>query len=124
MIVVAKSIDSKKAEDLIKAGAEIVELPAENYMIDLGELLAVLGKRQITSVLVEGGSQLFGLLFDRGLVDKVLVFVSPIIIGGESAKTAVGGLGVNKVVDALHLHNVKMKNFEDDVLVSGYVGGK
>jgi diaminohydroxyphosphoribosylaminopyrimidine deaminase/5-amino-6-(5-phosphoribosylamino)uracil reductase len=124
LIVVAKSIDNKKAKDLIKSGAEIVELAAENDMIDLGELMAVLGKRQITSVLVEGGSQLFGSLFDCGLVDKVLAFVAPIIIGGENAKSAVGGIGVNKVVDALHLHNVKMKTFEDDVLVSGYLGGK
>jgi len=55
-----------------------------------------LGKRQIMSVLVEGGSILFGSLFDQKLVDKVVIFVAPIIIGGEKAKTAIGGRGVEK----------------------------
>jgi diaminohydroxyphosphoribosylaminopyrimidine deaminase/5-amino-6-(5-phosphoribosylamino)uracil reductase len=73
---------------------------------------------------VEGGSGLFGSLFDGGLIDKVLAFVSPIIVGGDGAKSAVGGNGVRKVSDALRLKRVKMVEFGDDVLISGYVNGK
>src|SRR4030065_51379 len=88
------------------------------------QLLSILGKREVTSVLVEGGSGLFGSLFDHCLVDKVLAFISPIIIGGDGAKSAVGGNGVNKVAEALRLNRVKVIDFGDDVLISGYVGDR
>lgn len=124
LIAVAKPFSEKKAEAFRKAGAEVVELSAEKNVIDLAELLNVLGKRQVTSILVEGGSKLFGSLFDRNLVDKVLAFISPMIIGGEGAKSAVGGNGVGEVAQALRLNRVKISEFGSDVLISGYVGGK
>ena len=124
LIAVAKPFDVKKADEFRKAGAEVIELPAERGVIELADLVSLLGKRQITSVLVEGGSSLFGSLFDCGLVDKVLAFVSPIIVGGDGAKSAVGGLGVNRVAEALHLGRVKITEFGGDVLIGGYLGGE
>lgn len=124
LVAVAKPFAVKKADDFRKAGAEVVELSAKRGSIDLAELLSLLGKRQVTSVLVEGGNKLFGSLFDHGLVDKVLAFVSPIIIGGEGAKSAVGGNGVGTVAQAFHLNRVKISEFGEDVLISGYVGGR
>ena len=124
LIAVAKPFDARKAEALRKAGAEVVELAAERDGIDLAELLVVLGRRQVTSVLVEGGNKLFGSLFDRGLVDKVLAFISPIIIGGDQAKSAIGGQGVSKVAEALCLSQARISEFGDDVLISGYLAGK
>ena len=73
---------------------------------------------------MEGGNKLFGSLFDRGLVDKVLAFISPIIIGGDKAKSAVGGQGVDKVAEALCLSQPRISEFGDDVLMSGYLSGK
>jgi diaminohydroxyphosphoribosylaminopyrimidine deaminase/5-amino-6-(5-phosphoribosylamino)uracil reductase len=70
--------------------------------------------------MVEGGSKLLGCFFDNHLVDKVLAFIAPIIIGGEQATTAVGGTGVAKVRDALQLKDVKIERFEDEILISGY----
>jgi diaminohydroxyphosphoribosylaminopyrimidine deaminase/5-amino-6-(5-phosphoribosylamino)uracil reductase len=124
LVAVAKPFNAKAADGFRKNGAEIVELEAEKGVIDLRELLNILGKREVTSVLVEGGSSLFGSLFDRGLVDKVLAFISPIIIGGNGAKSAVGGNGVDKVAEALRLNRVKIIEFGDDILLSGYAGGK
>jgi diaminohydroxyphosphoribosylaminopyrimidine deaminase/5-amino-6-(5-phosphoribosylamino)uracil reductase len=124
LVAVAKPLNAKKAEVFRKAGAEVVELKADKDVIDLKELLNILSRRQVTSVLVEGGSGLFGSLFDSGLVDKVLAFISPIIIGGDEAKSAVGGNGVSRVTEAFRLSRVKIMEFGDDVLVSGYVGAK
>jgi len=121
IIAVAKPFDPKKSENFRKVNAEVMEFNATESVIDLSELLAVLGRRQVTSVLVEGGNKLFGSLFDQGLVDKVLAFVSPIIIGGERAKSAVGGDGVNRISEALQLSRVKITEFGSDVLISGYV---
>jgi len=124
LVVVGRPLEDKKKKELVDAGAEVVELDAVEGIINLKDLFQLLGQRQVTSILVEGGSKLFGFLFDGGLVDKVLAFVSPIIIGGEMARGVVGGEGVKSVSEALSLHNVKVANFGDDILVSGYLGNK
>ena len=70
---------------------------------------------------MEGGGKLLGSLFDHHLVDRVLAFISPIIIGGSEAASAVAGNGVDNIAKALRLSRVNIKNFGDDILVSGYV---
>ena len=81
-------------------------------------------EREITSVLVEGGGILLGSLFDRGVVDKVIVFIARIIIGGEEAKPAVSGRGVDKVADSLKLERISVEKFGEDLMVSSYVAAK
>jgi len=71
------------------------------------------------TVLVEGGGKLLGCLFDQHLVDKVLAFISPIIIGGREA-ASVGGNGADNMAEALRLSGVDIESFGDDILVSGY----
>ena len=107
-----------------KVGAELLELSSAEGRVGLEKLLKVLGKRQITSILVEGGGILIGSLFDCGLVDKVIAFIAPIIIGGQEAKTAVEGKGVDKVVDSLKLERVSVGRLGEDLMVSGYVATK
>jgi len=107
-----------------QAGAEIVPSFTTEGRVDLEQLLKTLGERDITSVLVEGGGILLGSLFDRGLVDKVIAFIAPIIIGGEMAKTAVAGRGVSKVTESFRLERVKVEKLGDDLVVSGYVAAK
>lgn len=124
LLAVAKPCDGGKKKEFEGAGGGVIELPAKQDMVDLAELLAALGKRGITSVLVEGGSSLLGSLFDCKLVDKILVLISPIIIGGDEAKTAVGGRGIEKVTEALQLSRVKVERFGDETLISGYLGGR
>jgi diaminohydroxyphosphoribosylaminopyrimidine deaminase/5-amino-6-(5-phosphoribosylamino)uracil reductase len=104
-----------------QAGAEILELAATEGLVDLEKLMAALGEKEITSVLVEGGGILFGSLFDRGLVDKVIAFIAPVIIGGAEARTAVAGRGVELVADSLRLERVSVARLGDDLAVSGYV---
>jgi diaminohydroxyphosphoribosylaminopyrimidine deaminase/5-amino-6-(5-phosphoribosylamino)uracil reductase len=64
-------------------------------------------------------------MFDCALVDKVVVFIAPIVIGGEKAKTAVAA-GVDKVIDSYKLKRIQVKRFGQDIMISGYVaaGGK
>ncbi|MFC1969698.1 bifunctional diaminohydroxyphosphoribosylaminopyrimidine deaminase/5-amino-6-(5-phosphoribosylamino)uracil reductase RibD [Chloroflexota bacterium] len=120
LLAVAAPFDSAKKEKLVQAGAEVLELPGEEGSVDVMELFKSLGKREIVTVLVEGGGQLLGSLFDHQLVDKVLVFVSPVIIGGSRA-VIVAGDGVDNMARALRLSRVNIKSFGDDVLVSGYM---
>ncbi|MFC1914629.1 bifunctional diaminohydroxyphosphoribosylaminopyrimidine deaminase/5-amino-6-(5-phosphoribosylamino)uracil reductase RibD [Chloroflexota bacterium] len=119
----SKTAVSEEKDALAQVDAELLALPAADGSVDLKKLLKTLGKREITSVLVEGGEALLGSLFDNGLVDKVIAFVAPIIIGGKEAKTAVGGQGIEKVADSLRLERVNMEKLGEDVMVSGYVRG-
>ena len=80
----------------------------------------MLAERDITSVLVEGGGTLLGTLFDLGLVDKVVAFVSPTIIGGKGAPGPVGGVGVARMADVRRLSRVKIERFGPDVAIIGY----
>jgi diaminohydroxyphosphoribosylaminopyrimidine deaminase/5-amino-6-(5-phosphoribosylamino)uracil reductase len=121
LLAAVEPFDMERKKRFAQIGVEVLELPGMQGLVDLKELFKVAGKRSIVTVLVEGGSKLLGSLFDHHLVDKVLVFISPIIIGGNKAKTAVGGDGVASVVDALCLSQVDIKNFGDNILVSGYV---
>jgi diaminohydroxyphosphoribosylaminopyrimidine deaminase/5-amino-6-(5-phosphoribosylamino)uracil reductase len=121
LIAVTKEADSARRRALAEAGAEMLELPSKGRLVDLQELLNVLGKRQIISLMVEGGAAVFGSLFEQGLVDKVLAFIAPIIIGGEQAKNPVEGKGVEKLSQATNLIHPRMESVGTDILISGYV---
>jgi diaminohydroxyphosphoribosylaminopyrimidine deaminase/5-amino-6-(5-phosphoribosylamino)uracil reductase len=121
LLALGKKVAPERKAAFSQAGAEILELPATKGLVDLEGLLAALGEQGITSVLIEGGGILFGSLFDRGLVDKVIAFIAPIIIGGAEARTAVAGKGVDRVADSLRLERVRVERFGDDLAVSGYV---
>jgi diaminohydroxyphosphoribosylaminopyrimidine deaminase / 5-amino-6-(5-phosphoribosylamino)uracil reductase len=124
LLAVGGKVSQSQKKAHIKLGAEILELSSRRGLIDLNELLMALGQKQITSVLVEGGAVLLGSLCDQNLIDKITVFVAPIIIGGEKARTAVGGKGVDKVVNSLKLERVKTRRFDNDLMITGYVGRK
>lgn len=121
LLAAVKPLNPEKKERFAQAGVEVLELPGIEGLVDLEGLLKVIGKRNIVTVLVEGGSKILGYLFDHRLVDKVMAFISPIIIGGSEAKTAVAGEGVGTVIEALCLERVKVRRFDDNVLISGCV---
>ncbi len=120
LIAVAEGLAPARIRTLAQAGAEVLEVPSREGLVDLDELLRLLGHREITSVMVEGGAGVFGSLFESRLVDKVLAFIAPIIIGGEAAKNPVRGKGVEKVAQAMNLSGVKVEKIGDDILISGY----
>jgi diaminohydroxyphosphoribosylaminopyrimidine deaminase/5-amino-6-(5-phosphoribosylamino)uracil reductase len=124
LVAIGSSVEASKKAALAATGAELLELPETDGTLDLELLLKILGERNITSVLVEGGGVLLGSLFDRKLIDKVVAFIAPIIIGGEKAKTAVAGLGIDKMADAIKLESLSTDNFGDDLMVSGYPGAR
>jgi diaminohydroxyphosphoribosylaminopyrimidine deaminase/5-amino-6-(5-phosphoribosylamino)uracil reductase len=121
MVATAPGVAPETVNELRNAGAEVVELPSWKSMVDLNELLAELGRRNITSVLVEGGSTLLGTLFDGCLIDKVVAFIAPVIVGGEDAKSAVGGQGAHRIGQALQLSRIKVERCGKDVMVMGYL---
>lgn len=106
---------------MTERGAEVAALPDSGGRVDLHALVDLLAGRGALQVLVEGGGTLLGSFFDLRLVDKVTAVIAPMIIGGDTAATAVGGLGAARMADALRLRDVEVSRLGDDVLVCGYV---
>lgn len=101
--------------------ARILEVKEKDGQINLKDMLKKLAQLGITNVLVEGGGTLIGALFDEGLVDKMLFFISPKIIGGKEAISSVMGRGIARVDRAIKLKEAKLRKIGGDFLVEGYV---
>jgi diaminohydroxyphosphoribosylaminopyrimidine deaminase/5-amino-6-(5-phosphoribosylamino)uracil reductase len=121
MIVVGDKVAAGTKKALREMGAEILEMPDKNGLVDVVQLMQVLGQKNITSILVETGGILLGSLFDARVVDKVIAFLAPIIIGGEEARPSVAGHGIAKLMDSTHLKDVKVERVGEDIMVAGYV---
>ncbi len=122
IIACGKNPNKNNLKLLEKAGAEIFLSPdPESERVNLKELLKTLGKRNISSVFVEGGAELLGSLMTQKLVNKATVFIAPKIIGGNSAPGPVGGEGIKKMSDALLLTNQQIMSFENDLMITGKI---
>jgi diaminohydroxyphosphoribosylaminopyrimidine deaminase / 5-amino-6-(5-phosphoribosylamino)uracil reductase len=116
--ILVTKITNEKSERLNAAGIRIIHY---NDMLDLGWLMDTLGKMEITSVLIEGGSSLNAHALEDGIVDKVMFFIAPRIIGGRDSFPAVGGKTFRKLEDAYSLKDTKIRRTGEDFLIEGYL---
>lgn len=101
--------------------AKILEVKEKEGQINLKSAMKKLAQLEISNILVEGGGTLIGSLFDEGLVDKVLFFISPKIIGGKEAISSVMGKGIAHMDKVVKLKDIKLKHIGEDFLFEGYV---
>ncbi|HLA11294.1 MAG TPA: bifunctional diaminohydroxyphosphoribosylaminopyrimidine deaminase/5-amino-6-(5-phosphoribosylamino)uracil reductase RibD [Pyrinomonadaceae bacterium] len=87
---------------------------------DLMAVLEELGRRGIQSVLIEGGARVAGKFFDAQLIDKVTIFIAPLLIGGSEAPSAIAGVGATSIAEALRLSDVEMVDRHGDIEITGY----
>jgi len=106
---------------MLAAKARILEAKEKSGQINLKDMFKKLAHLGVANILVEGGGTLIGSLFDEGLVDKVLFFMSPKIIGGKEAISSVMGSGISRIDRAVKLKDVKIRKLKDDFLIEGYV---
>lgn len=92
-----------RRDEWAEAGAEVVEFEREGDGVPLAELASHLGKRDVQGVLLEGGPTLAWAAVRDGIVDEVVVYLAPKLIGGAEAPGVLGGLGVAPVGAALPL---------------------
>ncbi len=113
----ADAIDS-----LTKAGVEVVRCPeSEDQRPGWGMMLDELGHRQMTNVLVEGGSEVLGTCLDANVVDWAHVFVGPKILGGRDSLSPIGGVGSAQLADAFDLEPASFLKLGNDVYIEGPV---
>jgi diaminohydroxyphosphoribosylaminopyrimidine deaminase/5-amino-6-(5-phosphoribosylamino)uracil reductase len=112
---------SKKAQAIKKKGAQVLGTPLKRGRVDLTALLKLLGEKGIASILIEGGSELNASALECEIVDKILFFYSPKIIGGREAISIVGGGGLKKIADAIKVKDITIRSMDSDFLVEGYI---
>ncbi|MBC7794654.1 MAG: bifunctional diaminohydroxyphosphoribosylaminopyrimidine deaminase/5-amino-6-(5-phosphoribosylamino)uracil reductase RibD [Clostridia bacterium] len=120
-IAVGDTAPQERTEALAKAGATILTLPTRRGRIDLSALATELGKRDIVTLLVEGGPQMIGGLVDAKLVHEVAAFIAPMIIGGHSARSSVDGLGAGPLTEVLDLETHSVERAGSDVVITARV---
>jgi len=121
ILAVSQMAPQSKLEAIQREGVQVIIVENSPRRVSLERLMEALGKRGVLSVIIEGGAEINASALREGVVDKVLVFLAPILIGGKSTPTAVGGDGIESLGQALRLHDVRIDRFDGDILVEGYL---
>lgn len=119
ILVTSEGAPDQKIEEFKKKGSQVLVLETVEGRINLRALLFRLGEMGITSLLVEGGSEVNGSFLREGLMDKLLLFLSPKLLGGQALEMF-GGRGVEKLEDAYQIDHIKVKKVGEDLLIEGY----
>ena len=108
-------------EERVKAlrdtGVEMLFCKEKEGLVDVRNLLELLGQSGIDSILLEGGGSLNYTFLSEGLADELYAFIAPKIVGGMNAKTPVEGAGMEKMADAINLELENVLNIGHDVLL-------
>ncbi len=126
IVATTRFADKSKIKALQDKGVHVItDLPArraKNFKerLSLKSLMKRLAKLNITSVLIEGGGEIIASALEEKIVDKLLIFIAPKIIGGEEAVTSVEGRGINRINQAIRIRGLKIKKIGQDILIEGY----
>jgi len=110
----------RKREELEAKGVEVLCLPGKQGCVQFLPLLQELARRGLKYVMIEGGGQVAAAALKERVVNKVLFFYGPKLLGGDG-RPMIGALGVDRVAAGLKLHTIELHQLRDDVLVSGYI---
>ncbi len=122
IIVTTKNAFFKRKGDIEKTGSRVLEVRHRSRnKVDLTHMAQELGKLGITSVMIEGGAEIAASAIQEGIVDKIIFFISPKIIGGKTAPGPVGGEGIAKMTDVIKLKHIRTKRFGEDIMIEGYI---
>lgn len=121
-VIVGPGADPVRVKQIEELGNAVITVPRKQGRVDLESTLQILaGEWGVTSMLVEGGGELLGSLFDQRLVDKLFAFVAPKLVGGAEAPGPVGGKGVESLASAVRLKEITWERIGDDLMIVGCV---
>jgi len=124
ILAVTEQSSEEKCRALRDKGVEVMVIPSVEDRVDLVALMKKLAERELTAVLVEGGGTLNFSLLQRSLIDKLFVFIAPLIIGGGESPTSFAGPGISSLTEAWAIEDIEMKQFNRDLLLIGYPVGR
>ncbi len=121
LVVCTDTTPNEYRDSLKTLGVDSIDVATEpdSTRIFLPKLLTALGEKNIQSLMVEGGQNVLGSFIDHKLVNEVWAFLAPMLIGGNDALPSIGGLGINKLQDAIRLTNLSLEQLDADLLIRG-----
>lgn len=119
--VTTNKASTSRVSRLTNRGIRVHVFSRKSNHIQLKKLIKILGKMEIASVLLEGGSGINASALKDGIVDKVVLFFAPLIIGGESSPGVVGGPGIKSLKQSLKVKNLTVTPVGADWMVEGYL---
>jgi diaminohydroxyphosphoribosylaminopyrimidine deaminase/5-amino-6-(5-phosphoribosylamino)uracil reductase len=120
ILAVTHKADPDKIQQIEAKGNQVLIVNALNERVDLVDLMKKLGDQCIDGILLEGGATLNFSALKSGIVDELISFVAPKIIGGN-AKSPVGGEGIELMKDAIELVDIKLQQLGNDLMLSGKI---
>src|SRR5262249_344442 len=122
LLAAAEDAPQDACNRLATAGVDVFRCAGGTPAGRIGSPLCRVGPRRMPNVLVGGGSQLLGTMFDMRAVDEVHAFIAPKLAGGTAAPGPIGGAGVERMSAALKLADLTIEELDGDVYVHGRIG--
>jgi diaminohydroxyphosphoribosylaminopyrimidine deaminase/5-amino-6-(5-phosphoribosylamino)uracil reductase len=120
LVFCSAAADPHKRGHLEQRGVQVCAA-AKAARPDLRAVVEELGRREVTSVLLEAGAELNGAALEAGVVDKVFLYYAPKILGGSGALPMAGGRGRRAMRDAIAVQRIRHYPFGEDFAVEGYL---
>jgi diaminohydroxyphosphoribosylaminopyrimidine deaminase/5-amino-6-(5-phosphoribosylamino)uracil reductase len=121
-VIVATTVrDRRRRAALERRGVEVLVFRASHGRVPLRTLCRTLARRGMQSVLIEGGGEVLASAFAERIVDRIVWFVAPILVGGRGAPGSIGGAGTARLAGAVKLDAVSVRRIGRDLCVEGRV---
>jgi diaminohydroxyphosphoribosylaminopyrimidine deaminase/5-amino-6-(5-phosphoribosylamino)uracil reductase len=120
LIAVTERAPAERVSELEAGGATVVRCASRDGRVDVGALLANLAAREVRAVLVEGGGEVLASFLAAGVVDRVAVFLAPLLLGGRAAPSVLAGHG-RELKSAVRLAALTVTALGDDLLLEADV---
>lgn len=121
IVAVSKRADRQAIQSLEQVGARIIVLKDFGDRASIADLMRQLADLGCLSALIEGGGELAASALEEKIVDKIMFFYAPKIIGGRDAISSIGGAGVETVSQSVRIRQTKIRRIGDGFMVEGYV---
>jgi diaminohydroxyphosphoribosylaminopyrimidine deaminase/5-amino-6-(5-phosphoribosylamino)uracil reductase len=120
LLAIGEDVNPVLLKEIERDGISIIKCPLKGGRVDLNTLMIELGKRSVTSLMVEGGSSVMGSMIRERLIDKFYIFKAPRIFGGDDGFPMARGVGPGMMDESLAMRDIRIRRFGDDILVTGY----
>lgn len=121
IIATLAGASKRKAARLQAAGAEVLIVRERGGRVDLRDLMKKLGRKEMNSVLIEGGSEINASALKAGVVDKAVFFVAPLIMTGADSRCSVGGRSPSRLAGAVRTRDLSVRFAGRDMIIEAYI---
>ena len=121
VIFTGYEVDEEKIRHFSEKGVEVIKINSKDGKIDIKEALKILVQKNLINIMIEGGGELNFSFLKENMIDKIELFISPMIIGGSKATTLFDGEGFPYLKDAPKFYKWSINKYGDNILFVGYL---